>query len=112
MAFCEREFGVGLRLVVLAAAVLRAVAQQATLLQKALDALDDALKYARHLPRRQVRQPVEDDVLSFFLVNAVENEDVKRRVQSQIRRRALDRDDGAALSAWNARLLPLLRVKA
>ena len=70
MPLLERELAVGIRGVVVH--VVLASAQQAALLQKALDASHHALEHAPDLTRRQVRQRVEHDVLSVFLVDADE----------------------------------------
>ena len=72
MPLRERGLGVGIRVVGVVA-----VAQQAALLEKALDASHRALEHAPDVPRGEVRQRVEDDVLSFFLVNAIKKEHVQ-----------------------------------
>ncbi len=109
MPLLERELAVGIRGVVVH--VVLAGAQQAALLQKALDASHHALEHAPDLTRRQVRQRVKHDVCAFFLVDPIEKEHVKVWIESQIGRSSLQRHDGATLATGDARLLHALCVK-
>ena len=100
MPLLERELAVGIRGVVVH--VVLASAQQAALLQKALDASHHALEHAPYLSRRQVRQRVEDDVCAFFLVDPIEKEHVKvSRVCQAFKRKT--RSLGATLANFGRR---------